>query len=94
MLLWQDYQGPYSKTVGLFASKLERKSVHPPQFKPGVLLCSFTPKRKFILFVQDSTDPLTFLAVPTILFVVAAAAILIPARGATRIDPMIALRYD
>lgn len=61
MLRWQDYQGPYSKTVSFFASKLERKSVHPPQFKPGVLLCSFTPKRKFILFVQDSTDPLTFL---------------------------------
>jgi predicted permease len=47
-----------------------------------------------LLYQITATDPLTFLAVPTILFVVAAAAILIPARGATRIDPMIALRYD
>lgn len=62
MLRWQDYQGPYSKTVGFFAGKLERKSVYPPPFKPGVLLCSFTPKRKFILFVKDSIDPLTFLS--------------------------------
>lgn len=62
MLRWQDYKGPFSKTVGAFAGRLERKSVHPPQYKPGVLLCSFTPKRKFILFVQDTTDPVTFLS--------------------------------
>ena len=61
MLRWQDYQGPFSKTVGTFAGRLERKSVHPPAYKPGVLLCSFTPKKKFVLFVQDSIDPATFL---------------------------------
>ena len=42
-----------ARLSAFFASRLERKSVRPPQFKPGVLLCSFTPKRKFILFVQD-----------------------------------------
>ena len=62
MLRWQDYMGPFSKTVGTFAGRLERKSVHPPRFKPGVLLCSFTPKRKFVLFLEDTTDPLTFVS--------------------------------
>lgn len=62
MVRWQDYQGPFSKVVGTFAGKLERKSIHPPPFKPGVFLCSFTVKRKFTLFVQDSIDPLTFLS--------------------------------
>ena len=47
-----------------------------------------------LLYQVTATDPLTFLAVPTILFVVAAAAILISARHATRIDPMMALRHD
>jgi hypothetical protein len=61
MVRWQDYQGPFSKTVGTFAGRLERKSVSAPQFKVGAFLCSFTPKRKFILFVQDMIDPLTFI---------------------------------
>lgn len=60
MLRWQDYQGPFSKSVGFFASRLERKSVGTPQFKPGELLCSFTPKQKFLLFVRDMRDPVTF----------------------------------
>jgi hypothetical protein len=61
MVRWQDYQGPFSKTVGTFAGRLERKSVRAPEFKSGTFLCSFTPKRKFILFVQDMIDPLTFI---------------------------------
>lgn len=56
-----DYNGPLSKTVGLFARDLERKAVHPPDYKVGRTLCSFTPKDKFVLFVQDSVDPVTFL---------------------------------
>ena len=47
-----------------------------------------------LLYQITATDPLTFTAAPAILLVVAVAAILIPARRATRIDPMIALRYD
>jgi len=47
-----------------------------------------------LLYQIAATDPLTFTAAPAILLVVAVAAILIPARRATRIDPMIALRYD
>jgi hypothetical protein len=58
---WQDYNGKLSKLVGAFARKLERKSVHPPHYKPGVVLCTLETKDKFFLFVQDAIDPVTFL---------------------------------
>lgn len=61
MVRWQDYQGPFDKTVGVFARKLERTSVHPPHYKPGELLCSLTTKGKFLLFVQETVDPVTFM---------------------------------
>ncbi len=57
----EDYDGPLKKTVGVFARKLERKAVHHPHYKPGTRLCSLELKDKFILFVQDSADPVTFL---------------------------------
>jgi hypothetical protein len=57
----RDYSGPLQKTVGLFTQQLERKSVHPPHYKPGVVLCSLEPKDKFILFVRGSVDPVIFL---------------------------------
>jgi len=57
----EDYNGPLQKVVGTFARPLERKSVHPPQYKPGAKLCTLTLKGKFVLFVQDSVDPVTFL---------------------------------
>lgn len=58
----RDYNGPLKKTVGVFARALERKSVHPPHYKRGVELCSLELKGKFVLFVQDSLDPVTFLS--------------------------------
>jgi hypothetical protein len=58
----RDYNGPLKKTVGLFARALERKTVHPLHYKPGVSLCSLDLKDKFFLFVRDSSDPVTFLA--------------------------------
>jgi hypothetical protein len=56
-----DYNGPLKKTVGLFTQQLERKSVHPPHYKPGAVLCSLELKDKFLLFVRDSYDPVIFL---------------------------------
>jgi putative ABC transport system permease protein len=47
-----------------------------------------------LLFEVSATDPLTYVATPVILALVAGAACWIPARRATRVDPMIALRTE
>ena len=62
MMRLEDYDGPFKKIVGLFARPLERKTVHPPHYKPGAKLCTLETKDKFILFVRDSFDLGTFLA--------------------------------
>ena len=56
-----DYDGPLKKTVGVFARPLERKSVHPTRYKPGVRRCSFELPDKFRLFLKESTDPVNMI---------------------------------
>ena len=47
-----------------------------------------------LLFDVSATDPLTFIAISVLLSGVAALAAWVPARCATAVDPMIALRCE
>ena len=46
------------------------------------------------LFGVDARDPAVFVAVPLVLIVVAAIAIWLPARRASAVSPLAALRYE
>ncbi|MEX1050398.1 MAG: FtsX-like permease family protein, partial [Gemmatimonadales bacterium] len=49
---------------------------------------------QIVLFQVEPFDPVIFVLVSLVLFLSGTLATLIPARRATRVDPMVALRYE
>jgi predicted permease len=66
---------------------------------PGVLIgllgsLVFTRMMRSLLFGVGPTDPLTFVAIPSLLIAVALLASYIPAQRATRVDPTVSLHSE
>lgn len=62
---------------------------------PGVVgALALTRLMKGLLFGISPADPATFVGVVMLLFTVTAAASFVPARRATKVDPMSALRSE
>ena len=81
----------YREVVGLLLK--ESLGLVAPGLVAGVLLAfAVTRVMSTLLYSVTAADPLTYIGAALFLMAVAMAAVYVPARRATRIDPMQALR--
>ncbi len=85
--------GPRKQVLMLILKQGLLLTLDRHQHRPGRAL-ALTRLMSGLLFGVGSTDPATFTAIVLLLTAVSLIACYIPARRATRVDPLIALRYE
>ena len=79
--------------VGLYAALSYSVLLHTREIGIRMAL-ALTRLLRSQLFEISPMDPLTYAVTPVVLTTVAALAACVPARRATRVDPVIALRWE
>jgi putative ABC transport system permease protein len=101
------YVGSRTKEFGIrIALGAQPQNVRWSVIRQGLLLTAvgvviggagslaLTQTIKSLLFEVSATDPLIFTSIPALLVLVSCAACYAPARRATAVDPLVALRYE
>jgi ABC-type antimicrobial peptide transport system permease subunit len=80
MVLWQ---GMALAAIGIVAG-----------LASAFVLARYLESLSALLFGVKATDPLTYAVMVAMMVVVGLVACLLPARRATKVDPLVALRYE